>query len=332
MQGGEDEVAGERSLNRNLRRLQIASLADHDSIRVLPQKRSQHARESRPDVFIHRHLYDAFQIVLHRLLCREQLEIERVDLAQTRIERRRFPRTSGAGDNKNSVWPFDDFENVIADILGHTEHLEVEVHGAAIEYAQNDALAELRGQSRDAEIHAAAGDIFLDAAVLWQSALGDVHARHHFHARDYRQCQMARGRGHFVKRAIDAITYFEFVFERLEMNVAGPVLNRLIQNQIDEANDRGGIGFCFRSGRAIAFAQLHQLADFAELLEHFLHAGGVASVENPDPVLDLFDRRDHDLDVASQRKTQIFRGAWFQRIGQSNSQGTVDKFDWQCAM
>jgi hypothetical protein len=116
------------------------------------------------------------------------------------------------------------------------------------------------------------------------------------------------------------------------MNVAGPVLNCLIQNQIDKANDRGGIGFCFRSGRTIAFPQLHQLADFAELLEHFLHAGGVAAVENLDPLLDLFDRRDHDLDVATQRKTQIFRGARFQRIGQSNSQGPVDKFDWQCAM
>ena len=71
---------------------------------------------------------------------------------------------------------------------------------------------------------------------------------------------MTRRRRHFVKRAIDAITDFEFVFERLEMNVAGPVLDRLIQNQIDEANDRGCAGFGFSSDRAIAFPQLHELA------------------------------------------------------------------------
>ena len=62
---------------------------------------------------------------------------------------------------------------------------------------------------------------------------------------------MSRRRGHFVKRAVDAITNFEFVFERLEVNVTGPVLDRLVQNQIDETNDRGGICFGFRSARML---------------------------------------------------------------------------------
>ena len=68
-----------------------------------------------------------------------------------------------------------------------------------------------------------------------------------------------------------------------------------------------------------------KLAHFAELLEHLLHAGGVASVENLDSVFDLFDRRDHDFDVASQSEAQIFRGARFQRIGQSDPQSAIDK-------
>ena len=71
MQCGEDEVAGERSLNRNLRRLQIPCLADHDSVRVLPQKCSQHSRERQPDILIYRYLHDTFQIVFHRLFRRE---------------------------------------------------------------------------------------------------------------------------------------------------------------------------------------------------------------------------------------------------------------------
>ena len=108
------------------------------------------------------------------------------------------------------------------------EHLEIEIHVRAIEHAQNNAFAELRGQSRDAQIHVATGDILLDATILRQPAFGDVHVRHHFHARNDRQCQMPRRRRHFVKRAIHAITNFEFVFEWFEMNVAGPVLDRLI--------------------------------------------------------------------------------------------------------
>ena len=56
------------------------------------------------------------------------------------------------------------------------------------------------------------------------------------------------------------------------MNVTGSVLNRLVQNQIDETNNRGGIGLDFRSARAVAFPQLHKLAHFPELFQHLLHA------------------------------------------------------------
>src|SRR5207244_1629722 len=96
---------------------------------------------------------------------------------------------------------------------------------------------------------------------------------------------MSRRRSHFVKRAIDAITDFEFIFERFEMNVAGPVLDRLIQNQIDKANDRGSATFCFCSSCTIAFPQLHQLVHSAQLLQHLFPARGVAVVECAAPVL-----------------------------------------------
>ena len=110
------------------------------------------------------------------------------------------------------------------------------------------------------------------------------------------------------------------------------MLNRLVQNQIDETNDRGGTCLGFRSARAVAFAQLHKLAHFPELFQHLIHARGVAAVEDPDAVFDLFDRRDHDLDIATQRKTKIFLGPRFQRIRQRHPQGIIDKIDRQCAM
>ena len=164
-----------------------------------------------------------------------------------------FPEPVGPGDDENAVRPIDDLEDVIVDVIGHAERFEVEIHGRAIEHAQHDAFAKLRRQRRDAQVDRAAGDVLLDAAVLRQAALGDVHVRHHFHARNDRQREMARRRRHFVKRAVDAITNFEFVFERLEMDVARAVLDRLEQDQIDEANDRRGVRFrldlCARSRR-----------------------------------------------------------------------------------
>ena len=56
---------------------------------------------------------------------------------------------------------------------------------------------------------------------------------------------MPRRRRHFVERAVDAVADLELVLERLEVDVARAVLNRLEQDQIDEANDRRGVRFGF---------------------------------------------------------------------------------------
>ena len=48
-------------------------------------------------------------------------------------------------------------------------------------------------------------------------------------------------RRHFVKRAIDAITNFEFVLEGLEMDIARPILNRLKEDEVHETDDRRGV-------------------------------------------------------------------------------------------
>ena len=182
VQGGENQMPRERSLDRDLRRLQIARLADHDAVRILAQERAEDARERQPDRFIHRHLNDPFQIVLDRLFRGQEFRIDRVDLAQTGIKRRCFSRAGGAGDDEDAVRTLDHIENEIVDVIGHAERAEIEVHGRAIEHAQDDALAELRRQSGDAHVDHAAGDVLLNAAVLREPALGDVHVRHHLHA------------------------------------------------------------------------------------------------------------------------------------------------------
>ena len=166
-----------------------------------------------------------------------------------------------------------------------------------------------------------------------KTALGDVHVRHHFHARNDRQREMPRRRRHFVKRAIDAVTNFEFVFERLEMDVARAVLNRLKQDQIDKANDRRGVRFRFDvRSHSSSPRSVHQLARFAELLEDILHAGGVGAVVAFDPIFDLFGRRDDDVDVFAEREAEIFRRAQIERIDQRDPQSVVGKADRQRAM
>src|SRR5207249_1314101 len=130
---------------------------------------------------------------------------------------------------------------------------------------------------------------------------------------------MARRRRDFVKCAIDAIPDFEFVFERLEVNVARAILDRLVKDEIDKANDRRCIRLRFDCGLAVSLAQLQKLASFAELLENVPHAGGIAAVMLLDQFFDLFGRRNYDLKVFTQRKTEVFCSVKIKRIDQRDS-------------
>src|SRR3989441_1024636 len=56
---GEDEVAGERGADRDLRRLEIARLADQDHVRVLAQERAERGGEGPPHALVDLHLVDA---------------------------------------------------------------------------------------------------------------------------------------------------------------------------------------------------------------------------------------------------------------------------------
>ena len=131
---------------------------------------------------------------------------------------------------------------------------------------------------------------------------------------------MARRRRHFIKRAIDAVADFEFVFERLEMNVACVVLDRLIQNEIDKSDDRRCVRLCFNRSLAVSLAQLQRFAGFAELLEHFLHARRVGAVILFNQFFDLLWRRDHYLYLFAKCETQVFGNLHIKRIDQRHAQ------------
>ena len=137
-------MSGQRRLDGNLRRLEVACLTDHDAIGILPQKRPQDARKRQANGFVHRYLHNSFQIVFDGLFRGEQLRIDRVDLAQTGIKRRRLSRAGRAGRDKNAVWAMDHFDEKVVDVIGHAECFEVEIHNATVEHTQHEALAELR--------------------------------------------------------------------------------------------------------------------------------------------------------------------------------------------
>ena len=74
---GEHEVTGHRRVDRDLRRLLVADLADHDHVGILAQEGAQRAREGEPDLRLHVHLVDAADLVLDRILGGEDVDVRR---------------------------------------------------------------------------------------------------------------------------------------------------------------------------------------------------------------------------------------------------------------
>ena len=108
VQGGEDEVAGERGLDRVLRRLGVADLADHDDVRVLAQDVAQGAGEVDADLRLHRGLVELLEHHLDRILDGGDVELAGGDRLERRVERGRLAGAGRAGHQDDAVRPADE--------------------------------------------------------------------------------------------------------------------------------------------------------------------------------------------------------------------------------
>jgi len=115
------------------------------------------------------------------------------------------------------------------------------------------------------------------------------------------------------------------------MNVARAVLDRLVQDKIDKANDRGRVRLCFNRG-AIVFAQLQELADLSELFENLLHARRIGAVVLLDPLFDLLGRRNNDVNVFAECEAKIRGSAMIERINERDMHYVAAHFDRQRAV
>ena len=88
-------MAGQRRLDRDLGRLRVANLADHDHVRVLAHDVAQAAREGEADLGLDGDLVDALELILDRILDRDDLLVRAVDPVERGVERRRLAEPVG---------------------------------------------------------------------------------------------------------------------------------------------------------------------------------------------------------------------------------------------
>ncbi len=166
-----------------------------------------------------------------------------------------------------------------------------------------------------------------DAAVLRQTPLGNIQGGHDFQAGNDREGEVFGRRGHFVKGAVHAVADFEFVLERLEMDVAGAVLDGLKENEVDETDDGGLVGEVFQVGGGAGGGGFGGFAgDFVVLAQFLEDVGdvglGVAIVTADGPF--DFGGIGHDRDdfLADDVGEFIDHGR-VERVGQGQLHGGV---------
>ena len=231
-------MTGERRLNRDLRSLQVADLADHDDVGIVAQHRAQDLSEREADLRLDLHLVDAVELVLDRVLDREHLAVRRVQLDQRGVERGGLAAAGRAGDQDDAVRAGERLVIGVERIAGEAKRREVERDAGPIQDAQDHRLAVHGGHRGDAQVDVLAAHRELDAAILGQAALGDVEARHDLDARDDRGAQLQGRRFDLAQHAVDAIAYAQVLFERLDVDVRGPRLDRPRDQPVDDPHHR----------------------------------------------------------------------------------------------
>ena len=135
VQRAEHHVPGQGGLDGDLGGFQVADLADQDLVGVLPQDGPQGRGERHADFGVDRHLDEAVDVVLDRVLGGDDLLGDVVELVEARIQRRGLARAGRPGDQHDAVGLVDQLAERVEDVRLHADAVEVEADVALVEHA-----------------------------------------------------------------------------------------------------------------------------------------------------------------------------------------------------
>ena len=187
MQGGKDEVAGKRGLNRDFGSFTVPDFAHHHDIRVLSENRAQPAGEGQVDLRIDLNLSDTMQLILNRVFDGDDIARRSVEPREGRVECRRLAAAGGAGNQQDPVTGLDQTFELLEEFAAEPKFLKGEKPTGAVEEAQHNTLAELGRNGRDADVDIASGGTEPKPSVLGQALLRDIESGKNLDARGGRR-------------------------------------------------------------------------------------------------------------------------------------------------
>ena len=213
-------MAGERGLDRDLRRLAIADLADEDDVRILPHDGAQRRAEGETGALVHLDLHDARQPILDRILDGDDVHAARLHLAQRGVERRGLAAPGGAGDEHEPLALLEQGADAREVVVAEADRVEGAEAGAAVEDADDDLLAVRRGEGGHAQVHDGAAHGDPRATVLRAHAIGDVEPGEDLHARHQRRSERASEQPCLPEHAVDPMPDGDALLLGLDVDVA----------------------------------------------------------------------------------------------------------------
>ena len=290
-------MPGQGRLHGDARRLQVAHLADHDDVRVLADDGAQGPGEGHADGRLDLDLVDPGELVLHRVLHRDDLALLGVEARQGRVEGGGLAGTGGARDQEDAVGDIQHRQQPLPGRAVEAQGVEVEAHALLVQQAHDHALAEHGGDCGDAQIELLALDPQRDAPVLGQAPLGDVELGHDLDPGDDGRGGAYRGRVHLLQDAVHPIADLQLVGEGLDVDVRGAGVHRPLHDLVDHADDRG----LARQVLEVLDVLLVELAALPLLLGGL---GGRLLVEALDGGIDLRGKPDPDPHRLAQGQGQ----------------------------
>ena len=145
-------MSGQRGLDGDLGRLEIADLAHQNDVRVLPQECPKRGRKGQADVLANLDLIDARQVELDGILGRHDVGFRRVQPRNRRVERIGLAAAGWPGHQHHPPRALDRGLEArerlgLESQPGHVEHQLV-----AIEQPHDDLLPEQRREHGHAEV------------------------------------------------------------------------------------------------------------------------------------------------------------------------------------
>ena len=86
-------------------------------------------RKVQPDLGLHLDLRDAGKLIFDRVLDGDDVALDRIEMEQRRIERRRLAAAGGSGHEDDAVRQFEQPAQGVAKTFFHAELAEIEIDG-----------------------------------------------------------------------------------------------------------------------------------------------------------------------------------------------------------